>query len=179
MKAFLLSGVHGVGKGYFIERIKSILNGYEIYSASSMIEKYKHSTDAGYKKVKNVKRNQEILIKAIKSERKNTNKNFILDGHLCLFNADGEPERIQEEFFKESGITGIILLQDNIDTIYHRLQIRDNKPIDKQNLGKMQTEEYKYASELKEKYDICIYKITPQISAEKFAELLDGGEICE
>ena len=84
MKAILLSGVHGVGKGYLLERIKTDLAGYKIYSASGMIEKYKESTDAGFKRVKNVKQNQEFLIASIKEETQKGGNSFILDGHLCM-----------------------------------------------------------------------------------------------
>ena len=58
MKAILLSGVHGVGKGFFLENIKKYIQSYNIYSASSLIEKFQPSADAGYKKVSNVNSNQ-------------------------------------------------------------------------------------------------------------------------
>ena len=40
MKAILLSGVHGVGKGFFLDKIKKYIQSYNIYSASSLIEKF-------------------------------------------------------------------------------------------------------------------------------------------
>ena len=54
MKVILLSGVHGVGKGFFLEQVKKNIEEYNVYSASKLIERYKSPTDAGYKKVCNV-----------------------------------------------------------------------------------------------------------------------------
>lgn len=82
MKVFLFSGVHGVGKGFFLKKIKNNAQQYSIYSASSLIERYQPSTDAGYKKVSNVNNNQDVLIKAIKEEINCSISNFIIDGHL-------------------------------------------------------------------------------------------------
>ena len=66
MKRVLFSGVHGVGKSFFLKKISQRIEGYDIYSASALIEKYHASTDAGYKRVKNVDENQDILVRAIK-----------------------------------------------------------------------------------------------------------------
>ena len=67
MKNILFSGVHGVEKGFYLNKVKNKIERFNIYSASDLIEKYQESADAGYKKVSNVKGNQEILIKAIKN----------------------------------------------------------------------------------------------------------------
>lgn len=99
MKSILFSGVHGVGKGFFLKKINKEIEEYNIYSASTLIEKYQTSTDAGYKKVRNVKNNQDILIKAIKEAKMKDGNSFILDGHLCIFDVEGNIVRIPENFF--------------------------------------------------------------------------------
>ena len=176
MKLFLLSGAHGVGKGFFLKRVKYDIQDYEVLSASGLIERHHTSTDAGYKKVSNVDNNQDVLIRAINEEKKNNKKNIILDGHLCVFNAEGKVERIPEYFFIQAGITGIILLQDDSKRICDRIKHRDLSLISQDDIEQMQNEEQKYAEELKEKYHIDYMKITHEWTGEQFSDMLRENE---
>ncbi len=179
MGVILFSGVHGVGKGYFLDKVKESLRHYVIFSASKLIEKYQPSTDAGYKKVTDVKHNQDILIKAIREARQNEG-DCILDGHLCIFNANGEVERIPEYFFIEAQIAGIILLQDEPQLIYERISHRDSARIPVEDIEKMQVEEEKYARELKEKHYIDYRVITHECTGEQLERiLLEMGGHCD
>lgn len=178
MKVFLFSGVHGVGKGFFLKKIKNNVQQYSIYSASSLIERYQPSTDAGYKKVSNVNNNQDVLIKAIKEEINCSISNFIIDGHLCIFNAKGEVVRVPEYFFIETQINGIIILQDNPEMICNRISQRDTKVISVNDIKKMQEEEKKYANELYNKFKINNFVISHKCTGEQFNEILRrlGGD---
>lgn len=176
MRTILFSGVHGVGKGYFLDKTKKYLKHYEVYSASSLIGKYQLATDAGYKKVSNVKNNQDILIKAIKKEKGRNLKDFILDGHLCVFNAQGDVERIPEYFFIDAEINGIVLLQDDSQVICDRISKRDSKEIDINAIKSMQDEEKRYAEELQSKFHICHIIISHECSGEQFEEKLKEME---
>ena len=181
MKNILFSGVHGVGKGLFLEKIKKEIEGYSIYSASTLIEKYQPATDAGYKKVRYVKNNQDILIKAIKEAKMNDRNNFILDGHLCIFNVEGNVVRIPENFFEETQIEGIVLLQDCPDVITDRINKRDGKKINVQSIEKMQREEQKFAEELWKKNKIPYVVVTHKCTGEEFMQRIQefGGENIE
>ena len=172
MGVIMFSGVHGVGKGYFLDKMKDILQRYEIYTASKLIEKYQPSTDAGYKKVGDVSRNQEILIKAIKEEARLNESNCIIDGHLCIFNARGEVERVPEYFFVKAGITEIILLQDDPHVICERIRHRDSTQIRIEDIEKMQDEEEKYAYELQEKFRIDCRVISHECTGEQLETML-------
>ncbi len=173
MKTILFSGVHGVGKGFFLEKIKGYIHEYNIYSASNLIERYKSSTDAGYKKVSNVNSNQDILIKAIKEAKSREEKNFILDGHLCVFNSKGEVERIPEYFFSEAQIERIVLLQDKPQRICDRINKRDAIRLSLQDIECMQNEEQKFAKELEAKLQIEYEIITHECNGERFREILE------
>ena len=175
MKRILFSGAHGVGKGFFLDRVRENIQHYDIYTASKLIEKYQPSTDAGYKKVSNVSNNQDILIKALKDEGHHNTRNFIIDGHLCIFNARGEVERIPEYFFSEAQITGIVLLQDEPRIICERIKQRDSSQISMKDIERIQNEERKYASELHEKFHIANIIISHECTAEQFVKKL--GEI--
>lgn len=181
MRTILFSGTHGVGKGFFLERVKDYVKQYNICTASTIIAKHKSATDMGYKKVSSVKNNQDILITAINEEKNNDNRDLILDGHLCIHNGDGEVERIPEYFFVETNIMNIILLQDEPEIIRERLKKRDNKEVKVEDIEKMQNEELKYAGELKEKLGIYFVVITHKVTGEQFKECLDkmGGDCFE
>lgn len=181
MKIFLFSGVHGVGKGFFLHKVKENIRQYNVFSASELIEKSQPSTDAGYKKVSNVSHNQDVLIKAIKESKECGMKDIILDGHVCIFNAKGEVERVAEYFFEEVHIAGNILLQDNARTICDRISQRDAVQISVNDIEWMQDEERKYARELEERYGIKHVIITHDCSGGQFEEILRkmGGESFE
>lgn len=170
MKVILFSGAHGVGKGFFLDKVSEDIPQYQIYSASNLIERYQSSTDAGYKKVSNVNSNQDVLIKAIKEVRSNDAKSFILDGHLCIFNAKGEVERIPEYFFIETQITGIILLQDAPRIICDRIRQRDCNKISIHDIERMQNEEKNYAIDLEAEFQIKYEIITHECTGKQFGE---------
>lgn len=181
MKTILFSGVHGVGKGFFLDKVKENIQDYDIYSASKLIERYQPSTDAGYKKVSNVNNNQDILIKAIKEEKLCNRKDFIIDGHLCIFNAMGDVEPIPEYFLIDAEITGIVLLQDEPRIICNRINQRDSNKISMRNIEKMQGEEQKYARKLQNKFQIDYVIISHECTGEQFEEELRkiGGDFVE
>lgn len=167
MKAILLSGVHGVGKSFLLDHMKAALSEYIVYSASGLIEKYKISDDAGFKKVRDVKKNQEVLIEAIKHEMLHGENSFILDGHLCLLNANNEVERIPESFFEQTGISNIILLQDEPVSILERIRGRDGHSLAIETIDSLQSNESVYADELERKYNMNIIRISPKDKYEK------------
>lgn len=181
MSGILFSGVHGVGKGFFLNKVRVDIGQYNVYSASKLIENYQAAADAGYKQVSSVKNNQDVLINAIKNISERDTKNFILDGHLCIFNAEGDVERIPEYFFEETHITGVVLLQDSPETICKRINQRDASDISLYAIQKMQDEEQKYAEELRAKLQIkCVY-ITHDCTRLQFEEILRdlGGSMNE
>ena len=139
--------------------MKIALSEYLVYSASSLIEKYKVSADAGYKRVWNVKENQQILIESIKHEMVHDHNNFIIDGHLCLLNANNDVEKIPEFFFEKTGISNIILLQDDPVSIYDRIRRRDGQSLSIEIIERLQSNESIYADELKQEYGMNILRI--------------------
>ena len=181
MKVFLFSGMHGVGKGVLLDKVKGKLLKYDIYSASQLIEQYQPSTDAGYKKVASVSNKQDVLIKALNEKKSQSVNDFIVDGHLCIFNSRGEVERIPEYFFCETGITGILLLQDNPQRIFERLQKRDSSSISINDITRVQDEERKYACDLQGKYRIRNVIISHECTDDQFVETLKeiGGDTDE
>lgn len=172
LKTIILSGVHGVGKSFFLSKMENDIQDYKIYSASQLIGKYCSASDAGYKRVSNVDSNQSTLIKAIREEQKHNVNDMIIDGHICLFNKQGVIERIPTYFFTETKISGIILLQDKVEIISDRIKKRDNREIKPDVIEKMQNEEQQYAVELQNMYGIKYAIISHECTEEQFKELL-------
>lgn len=170
-----------MGKGFFLDKVKGATAGYDIYSASKLIEWYQPSTDSGYKRVSNVNSNQDLLIMAINEIQNSNQKHLILDGHLCIFNAEGQVERIPQYFFEQIQIEGIVLLQDAPQKICNRIKKRDATEISIYDIERMQNEEKKYARELNANYHIKYEIITHKHTDEKFAEILRivGGNCIE
>lgn len=171
-KIFLLSGVHGVGKGHFIdEKLKDVSN-ISAIGASTLIEKYKKSEDSGYKKVKDVSENQRVLLGALKQLQNDANKDILLDGHLCIINSLNSIERIPESFMIEAPISGIILLQECVSEIVQRQKLRDGITLSKSLIEKIQTEEKEYAEFLLKKLNIPYKIISSKCDKDQFLKLI-------
>jgi len=172
-KTILLSGAHGVGKGYFLKKKFENDNRFVILGASNLISKYKKADDAGYKKVQNISDNQQILLTALLAEKSKIGKDIILDGHICMINAEGNVESIPENFLIEAEISGIILLQDDIENIIQRQKERDGIVLDKELVRKIQEEEVKYCEYLLIKHNIPYNIIDSTYGYLQFCEIVD------
>lgn len=167
-KLFLISGAHGVGKGYFLQNILKDDNNYTVLEASSLIRQYKDAEDAGYKMVNDVSGNQKILLKALITEKRQIETDIILDGHLCIINKNGDIERIPEEFLLKASVQGIILLQDDVESIIKRQNLRDGVGLEKQTISKIQEDEVRYCKFLKNKLNVPYIVITCECTYNQF-----------
>ena len=173
-KIILLSGVHGVGKGYYLKKNFVMSEKFTILEASTLIKRYKEADDAGYKRVKDISNNQDVLLTALLKEQKTVRNNIILDGHLCLLNSNGELECIPEDFIIKASINGIILLQDKAETIAQRQAIRDGKKISCELIDMMQKEERNYCEMLFSKYNILYSVIDNNCDYNQFCQIVNG-----
>ena len=180
-KLFLLSGVHGVGKGFFLKNVLKDDCNYTISEASRLIRQYKDAEDAGYKMVNDVSDNQKILLEALIKEKRRIETDIILDGHLCIINRNGGIEKIPESFFFRVSVQGIILLQDDVDSIIKRQNLRDGVALDKQMISQIQEEEVKYCEVLKNNLKISYSVITNKCTYSQFINKINRmwGELYE
>lgn len=172
-KIFLLSGVHGVGKGYFLENILKGDSNYTILEASNLIQQYKDAEDAGYKMVKDVSDNQKVLLKALITEKRRIETDIILDGHLCIINKNGDIERIPVEFLIKASVHGIILLQDDVESIIKRQNLRDGVGLEKQTIAKIQEDEIRYCEFLKSELKVPYIVIAGGCTYNQFIKELN------
>lgn len=169
----LFSGVHGVGKGYFIkENIKDNDN-IICVSASELIRQYRNSEDAGYKKVKDVEGNQEILLDALRRMVMSVDKSILLDGHLCIINSNSEVETISDSFISKAQMKGIILLQEEIPIIEQRQKARDGLSLSAEMIREIQCKEKLYAELLFKKYKIPFEIISSECRRDQFLKIIN------
>ncbi len=170
----LFSGVHGVGKGHFIkENLKYGEDDILCVSASGLIRQYRDVEDVGYKRVKDVDGNQEILLLALKQAEISADGIILLDGHLCIINSNSEIERISETFISKAQIKGIILLQEEVPVIKQRQKLRDGICFSAGMIREIQYEEKLYAELLLKKYQIPFELVSSECSRNKFLEIIN------
>lgn len=169
----LLSGVHGVGKGHFIENELKPNTKYKIVAASKLIQKYKEAADAGYKKVVDVALNQALLIEALSEELEQGEEDVILDGHLCIVNKKNEIEEIPTFFFEKLPIKGIILLQEKEHVVLRRQKERDGVGLTLEQITGIQNKEKEYCVLLKNRYRIPYFVIDNKCTYIQVNEMIN------
>lgn len=147
------SGIHGVGKDYFLKKIEES-TGVKSYLASTLIEEYRRVQFDSNKRTKDISGNQDCLIGAIRIA--NLPKEYILNGHFCLLNSRGEPERIPIETFYELRPNRIIILKEKPEIIVGRRMMRDRQEVSVEDTKRFQEEEIAYGKEVAKKLEVPI-----------------------
>lgn len=149
-----VAGVHGVGKTYLCHQLKKNMI---VYSASELIEQYGKIRYNGYKKVCDIETNQNYLVDAVKQKEKQ-GREFVLDGHFCLFNAAGDVEKIPRAVFKELNIEGIILFWDKEEKIQRNMLKRegDSDKLKLHKIRELQEMEMEYARDIAQQLDVSL-----------------------
>ena len=134
-----VSGVHGVGKTTLCKKIASRYK-IEHFSASNLIAKEKAEEHLQNKQVENITGNQDFLVTAINKYFKNETW-YLLDGHFCLLNKNNEITKIPYSTYEGICPRAIILLVDEPENIYTRLNSRDSIKHDLSLLRSFQEQE--------------------------------------
>lgn len=145
-KIIFVGGIHGVGKTTLCRKISKELS-LKHYSASELISNLKSENIAKDKKVSNVIANQNILLESI-TRYLNTEEYYLLDGHFCLLNSDGEITEIPIDIFKALGLKAIIVLVDEESEILKRLVDRDSNHYPIKLIEEFQKKEVLYAQKV-------------------------------
>lgn len=173
-RLFMLSGAHGVGKGYFLSKCVEKYKDIVVLEASTLIKRKKVADDAGYKRVMNVDDNQSILCEELQMEclKYKKDSTIILDGHLCMLDSASNIKSIPLDFCKKANICGIVLIQDLGKNIVPRLQQRDGENLTDELIDGIQRHEVNFACKMKSLYNIPFEVISPDCKPEKFYSLL-------
>lgn len=168
-KIILLTGIHGVGKGYISNLIREKIK-LPIYEASKLIKQTGNSSDYN-KKVKNINKNQELLYMGINSFVKEDI--FILDGHTCLLNINGEIEKINLSILRKFNVKGIIFVHDEANSIISRLYNRDRINYEYKVINNFQNFEYENSKKLAKELNIPFLKFKNGENIKKIIDFLE------
>jgi adenylate kinase len=150
-KIIFVGGIHGVGKSYFCNHLKQKYD-TQHFSCSSLISEFKKQQFVK-KEVKNINNNQNILIQALSTIAFN-NKPFFLDGHFCLLTPEQNVSQIPLDTFLHISPQAIIVLKDDPEKIYSRLNQRDKVKYDILLIQKMQNIELNYSKIVSQKLSV-------------------------
>lgn len=145
-KIIFVAGIHGVGKTFLCSRLSKKLD-IPHFSASQMIAQQREKQFTESKNVEHIESNQDQLITAINNHT-NDYPTFLLDGHFCLLNKDGEVIRLSKKTFEKLQPCCYVVLVDENKKISSRLEERDNIKYDIEFLENFQNAEISYAKEL-------------------------------
>lgn len=145
-KIIFVGGIHGVGKTYFCNELCKKFD-VSHFSASQLIAQQTKEEMNNSKNVLSIQSNQDSLVTAIHNFSEDINQ-FLLDGHFCLRNIQGNIERIPEKTFLQLQPACFIVLTDDVEHIKEKLKTRDSVEYSRQFLEEFQTEEVEYAKEI-------------------------------
>jgi adenylate kinase len=151
-----IGGVHGVGKGHICQIIKSKVD--IIHLTASEVLKWKDISDLDNKFVQDIKETQDLLIVNLKKIVEK-DKQYLLDGHYCLFNKNRESERVPFKTFEDLNLSKIIIVFEDAKTIKQRLELRDGKIYNLDQITQFQNMEMNYAKEISQKLNLPLMKI--------------------
>lgn len=141
-----VGGIHGVGKSTICKNICEKL-AIDYLSASEVLKWSKLNKDTKNKKVENINYTQNLLINGLKEHVKSKNK-YLLDGHYCLLNSEGNTEKIPFNNFEKINPRALCLIITDVAEIQRNLENRDKRKYDYFLLKEMQETEIKHAEEL-------------------------------
>lgn len=148
-----ITGVHGVGKNSYCNDLKK-KSGMNFYSAGDIIGVVNHRN----KKVQDIDMNQKKLLHGL--QLLSEEKEYILAGHCCLINKEGDIERIKMSVFQKMNISKIIILTGNPKEISLNLKQRDHVNWDDTFISRLQKEEVEYSKEIAKtlnvKYEVVV-----------------------
>ncbi|WP_312923228.1 ATP-binding protein [Empedobacter brevis] len=151
-----IGGVHGVGKGHICQIIKSNVN--IIHLTASEVLKWKDISKIDNKLVQDINETQDLLIVNLEKIVKK-DKQYLLDGHYCLLNKNGESERVPFKTFEDLNLSKIIIVFEDSKTIKQRLEVRDGKNYNLAQITHFQNMEVSYANEISQKLNLPLLKI--------------------
>lgn len=150
-KIIFIGGIHGVGKGTFVDAVRAKCPSVEGLSCSTIL-KWKNPA---HKVVENVKENQNRLLANLPYFI-DMDKEYLLDGHFCLLTENGTIEMVSLDVFETINPDMILLIEEKPTIICQRLQQRDSVQYSVELLSSFLQEERNYAKEVAETLGIPI-----------------------
>ncbi|PJJ07564.1 adenylate kinase [Flavobacterium sp. 1] len=154
-----IGGIHGSGKGTICETLKNKID--LIHLTASEVLKWNELSTKEEKLVTNINETQNRLVINL-NKIVEENKTYLLDGHYCLLNNHGKPEKIPIQTFKDINPKKLILVIANPETIKKRLEKRDAKTYDIDIIEEFQNLEINFATDISEILEIPLHIINSE-----------------
>lgn len=167
-----VGGIHGVGKGFICDQLSKRFNC--IHLSASGILKWEEISSKKNKRVKSIVSTQESLISGL-SEIVDKNNTYFLDGHLCLFDINGNIQKIPETTIYKINPRLVIIITCDITTILKRLNERDKQVYEFEKLNEMQNIELEYGMEIAKKLKVPFCNIISDDDSS-FKDFIDNYE---
>ena len=152
-----IGGIHGVGKGTICLKLADEFN-FKHLSASQVLKWSEVSPDMSNKFVKDISDTQNRLIDGLGGLISREEK-YLLDGHFCLFDSRGIPQKVSIDTFHKIAPKAITVVITDVIEIVNRLRKRDGKEYDPFLLDKMQNSERRHAIFVAKELDIPFFEI--------------------
>lgn len=151
-----IGGVHGVGKSTICKRICEELQ-LQSLSASELIKWSEVSEDPKSKLVENIPDTQRRLVRALEQQ---TPGNYLLDGHLCLFNSLSEVTRISVNTFELINPSFLSVITASVEEIRLSQSERGGEVYDVKLISEMQRCEIEHANMIAEHLRIPFVQVS-------------------
>lgn len=166
-----VSGIHGVGKTYFCEMTRERL-GIKSFPASELIAERKKQGFSPNKLVTDIGENQRFLLDAIECLRRDEGE-FILDGHFCLLDGQGQITRIQPDTYAMLNPDLMVLLTEEPAIIAERRLKRDGVKQVTSEIQAFQEEERRYAEEISDWLNVPLIVSKGANDLERVVKLIE------
>lgn len=163
-----IGGIHGVGKRTICKSICEQTN--HVHITASELIKWTEISKPENKKVENIPNTQDRLIRGLNQVLKK-DESYLLDGHFCLFNSEGDVEKVPIDTFLKISPKLISVVTTNVALVKQRLEKRDNKTYKFDILKLMQDEEKRYGKEVALKLNVPFIEIKDE-NYDKLIELI-------
>jgi len=171
-KIIFIGGIHGSGKGTICNQTSK---DFEIphFSCSKLL-KWEELSSISNKKVDDFEVTQNRLLNGIRSNI-SPEKLTLLDGHFCLLNQEGTPEKIEEQTFTDINPILIAIVTEDVNTIHDRLENRDGNSYELDILDKMQQLEYSQAKAVSNLLTIPLIELNSK-NIEEFHKFIKSNK---
>jgi len=171
-----IAGVYGTGKSTICSALAERLH-IPAFSASDLISAINGERYGADKAVVDKDNNQVLLAERVQ-ELNSKNREILLAGHFCIFNAHNGVEILPESVYSALNITKIVLLEADVQDIISNLRRRDEKDYSEKSVTALIEKEREQSERISKqlKCSLYIYKMTfTDRDLNYVASLLCGG----
>jgi adenylate kinase len=170
-RCFFVGGVHGVGKSTLSASVAKELS-LGCYVASSLIKKVSDDDAELFKEVKNVSKNQDILLQAL--ARFVPDQDYVLDGHFVIRSTTLGIVPVPTETFASIPIMEAVIFTGLPEEMAARIYERDGKIITSGVLAEMQQAELEHGKVVAQVLGIRL-TILANPAREEFLQVLKNA----